>query len=37
VDDLAAALDVSRPTIKRDLAALRGAGHAVQTRGSQSG
>jgi predicted ATPase/DNA-binding SARP family transcriptional activator len=37
VDDLAAALDVSQPTIKRDLAALRGAGHAVQTRGSQSG
>jgi predicted ATPase/DNA-binding SARP family transcriptional activator/DNA-binding transcriptional ArsR family regulator len=37
VDDLAAALDVSQPTIKRDLAALRRAGHTVQTRGSQDG
>jgi len=33
VDDLAAALEVSRATIKRDLAALRAAGHAALTRG----
>ena len=37
VDDLAAALEVSQPTIKRDLAALRRAGHDVQTRGSRGG
>ena len=36
VDDLAAALEVSRATIKRDLAALRRAGHEVRTRGSRS-
>ncbi|MFN2137395.1 MAG: tetratricopeptide repeat protein, partial [Candidatus Promineifilaceae bacterium] len=36
VEDLATALDVSSRTIKRDLAALRAAGHTFQTRGSQS-
>jgi tetratricopeptide (TPR) repeat protein len=36
VDDLAAALKVSQGTIKRDLAALRQAGHEVQTRGSRA-
>jgi tetratricopeptide (TPR) repeat protein len=35
VGDLAAALAVSEPTIRRDLAALRRAGHAVRTRGSR--
>jgi len=35
VDDLAAALQASRATIKRDLAALRKAGHNVRTRGSR--
>ncbi len=35
VADLAAVLDVSQRTIKRDLAALRAAGHDVQTRGSR--
>jgi DNA-binding SARP family transcriptional activator/predicted ATPase/DNA-binding transcriptional ArsR family regulator len=35
VDDLAAALDVSARTIKRDLAALRAAGHEAATRGSR--
>jgi DNA-binding SARP family transcriptional activator/tetratricopeptide (TPR) repeat protein len=35
VDDLATALDVSQPTIKRDLSALRQAGHEVRTRGSR--
>jgi len=35
VDDLAAALQASRATIKRDLAALRKAGHEVRTRGSR--
>jgi tetratricopeptide (TPR) repeat protein len=35
VGDLAQALDVSQPTIRRDLAALRQAGHAPQTRGSR--
>lgn len=35
IDDLAAALAVSPPTIRRDLAALRRAGHLVQTRGSR--
>jgi tetratricopeptide (TPR) repeat protein len=34
VDDLAHALDVSGRTVKRDLAALRAAGHDVSTRGS---
>lgn len=34
VDDLAVALDASRATLKRDLAALRRAGHEVKTRGS---
>lgn len=33
VDDLAAALDVSQATIKRDLAALRRSGHQANTRG----
>ncbi|PKO23283.1 MAG: hypothetical protein CVU38_04860 [Chloroflexi bacterium HGW-Chloroflexi-1] len=33
---LTAALEVSRATIKRDLAELRGVGHAVRTRGSRS-
>jgi tetratricopeptide (TPR) repeat protein len=37
VGDLAAALDVSEPTVRRDLAALRQAGHPVQTRGSRGG
>jgi tetratricopeptide (TPR) repeat protein len=37
VDDLAEALQVSQPTIKRDLAALRRAGHEVRTRGSRRG
>ncbi len=37
VDDLAEALQVSQPTIKRDLAALRQAGHEVHTRGSRRG
>ncbi len=36
VDDLAKALRVSRATIKRDLAALRRAGHRVRTRGSRA-
>ncbi len=36
VDDLAAALDVSRATIKRDLTELRQAGQDVCTRGSRS-
>lgn len=35
VDHLAEALGVSRATIKRDLAALRQAGHEVRTRGSR--
>lgn len=35
VDDLAAALGVSRATIKRDLAALRRRGEPVHTRGSK--
>ena len=34
VADLAAALDASERTIKRDLAALRAEGHDVRTRGS---
>jgi DeoR/GlpR family transcriptional regulator of sugar metabolism len=33
--DLAAALSVSKPTVRRDLAALRRAGHPVQTRGTR--
>jgi DNA-binding SARP family transcriptional activator len=37
VDDLATVLEVSPGTIKRDLAVLRRAGHAVQTRGSREG
>jgi len=37
VGDLAAALAVSEPTVRRDLAALRRAGHPVQTRGSRGG
>ncbi|HID33301.1 MAG TPA: tetratricopeptide repeat protein [Anaerolineae bacterium] len=36
VDDLAAALKVSRATIKRDLAALRQAGVPVRTRGAKA-
>ena len=36
VDDLGDALGVSRATIKRDLAALRRAGHEVRTRGSRN-
>lgn len=35
VGDLAAALEVSEPTVRRDLAALRRAGQPVQTRGSR--
>ncbi|MBN2148871.1 MAG: tetratricopeptide repeat protein [Anaerolineales bacterium] len=34
IDDLADALGTSRATVKRDLAALREAGHPVKTRGS---
>ncbi|MEJ2210276.1 MAG: tetratricopeptide repeat protein [Anaerolineae bacterium] len=37
VGDLAAALSVSEPTVRRDLAALRRAGHPAQTRGSRGG
>jgi DNA-binding SARP family transcriptional activator len=37
VGDLARALNVSKPTVRRDLAALRQAGHRVQTRGSRRG
>jgi DNA-binding SARP family transcriptional activator len=37
VDDLAEALQVSPPTIKRDLAALRRVGHSAHTRGSRIG
>jgi DNA-binding IclR family transcriptional regulator len=37
VGDLAKALEVSKPTMRRDLAALRQAGHQVQTRGSRRG
>jgi tetratricopeptide (TPR) repeat protein len=37
VGDLAAVLDVSEPTVRRDLATLRRAGHPVQTRGSRGG
>ncbi|MEW5870492.1 MAG: AAA family ATPase [Chloroflexota bacterium] len=36
VDDLANALQTSRATIKRDLAALRQAGHVVITRGGRT-
>jgi biotin operon repressor len=35
-DDLAAALEVSRATVKRDLAALRQTGRQVKTRGRSS-
>lgn len=35
VDDLAAVLEVSPKTIKRDLAGLRQVGHAVRTRGTK--
>jgi DeoR/GlpR family transcriptional regulator of sugar metabolism len=37
VENLAEALEVSRPTIKRDLAALRRKGYEVRTRGSRGG
>ena len=37
VGDLAVALAVSEPTVRRDLAALRRAGHPVQTRGRRGG
>jgi tetratricopeptide (TPR) repeat protein len=37
VGDLAAALAVSEPTIRRDLAALRRSGHGARTRGSRGG
>jgi DNA-binding transcriptional ArsR family regulator len=37
VYDLAGALQVSQPTVKRDLAALRRAGHQAHTRGSRRG
>ena len=37
VDDLAAALGVSRATIKRDLAGLRDAGQGARTRGQRGG
>ena len=36
VEDLADALDVNERTIRRDLAALRDAGHQVRTRGTRS-
>jgi predicted ATPase/DNA-binding SARP family transcriptional activator/biotin operon repressor len=35
IDDLAAALAVSQPTVRRDLATLRQAGYPVETRGSR--
>jgi tetratricopeptide (TPR) repeat protein/biotin operon repressor len=35
LEDLAAALDVSASTVKRDLAALRRAGHELSTRGTR--
>jgi tetratricopeptide (TPR) repeat protein len=35
IDDLAAALDVGKATIKRDLTALRRSGHSIDTRGSK--
>lgn len=37
IGDLATALGVSEPTVRRDLAALRRAGHHVQTRGRRGG
>ncbi|MBN1431119.1 MAG: AAA family ATPase [Anaerolineae bacterium] len=37
VDDLAAALEAGKATLKRDLAALRQAGHTISTRGSREG
>lgn len=37
VGDLANALEVSEPTVRRDLAALRRAGRQVQTRGRRGG
>ena len=37
VGDLAAALAVSEPTVRRDLAVLRRKGHPVPTRGSRGG
>jgi len=37
IGDLAGVLAVSEPTVRRDLAALRRAGHRVQTRGSRGG
>ena len=37
LDDLAAALEVGKATIKRNLAALRQAGHTINTRGSREG
>ncbi|MGC9333846.1 MAG: tetratricopeptide repeat protein, partial [Anaerolineae bacterium] len=37
IGDLASAMKVSEPTIRRDLVALRRAGHSVQTRGSRPG
>jgi DNA-binding SARP family transcriptional activator/Tfp pilus assembly protein PilF len=37
VSDLAEALAVSEPTVRRDLAALRRSGQPVQTRGSRGG
>jgi DNA-binding IclR family transcriptional regulator len=37
VSDLADALAVSEPTVRRDLAALRRAGYPAQTRGSRGG
>lgn len=37
VDDLALLLDVSPATVRRDLRALRDAGHHVTTRGSRAG
>ncbi|MGD9405061.1 MAG: DUF1670 domain-containing protein, partial [Anaerolineae bacterium] len=37
IGDLATALKVSEPTIRRDLVALRCGGHPVQTRGSRTG
>ncbi len=35
IDDLARALEVSRATVKRDLSALRRAGHRAKTRGGK--
>ena len=37
IGDLASAMEVSEPTIRRDLVVMRRRGHPVQTRGSRPG